>query len=152
MRLSVAVIQSKRLLMYKNLIILFLAAISLSSCKKTQQKTACGTQACTDNFETVGVLCTDNSGKPILIGSMSVFNVTSNKQLQPGLSYANTIQGYYIIASDANKMDYSTDGDIIKVTATDTATHQTKSIDFKISGGCNCHVAKISGPDTIKFN
>jgi hypothetical protein len=49
-------------------------------------------------------------------------------------------------------MDYSTDGDIIKVSATDPATNQTKSVNMKISGGCNCHVAKISGPDTVKFD
>ena len=138
--------------MYKNLIVLFLAAVSFSSCHKTQQKTPCGTQPCTYNFATVGVIYTDNTGKRISVGSLTVFNVTSNKELYPGLANANTIQGYYIIASDQNKMDYSTDGDIIKVTATDTATHQTKAVNFKISGGCNCHVAKISGPDTIKFN
>jgi hypothetical protein len=138
--------------MNKNLILLFIAAVLLVSCKKTQQKSACGTQACTDNFATVGVIYIDNTGKRISVGSLTVFNVTSNKELYPGLANANTIQGYYVIASDQNKMDYSTDGDIIKVTATDTTTHQIKAVNFKISGGCNCHVAKISGPDTIKFD
>ena len=138
--------------MYKDLIILFIVAVSLTSCKKTQQKSACGIQACTDLFAIIGVHYVDHTGKAVSVGSFSVFNVTSNKELYPGIAYADFVQGYYVMASDQNKMDYSTDGDIIKVTATDTTTHQTKTVNYKISGGCNCHVAKISGPDTIKFD
>jgi hypothetical protein len=81
-----------------------------------------------------------------------VFDVTSNKELHPGYVGGLLVLGYYIVATDNNKMDYSTDGDIIKASATDPATNQTKTVNLKISGGCNCHVAKISGPDTVKFD
>ncbi|HEY9003079.1 MAG TPA: hypothetical protein VIM89_17110 [Mucilaginibacter sp.] len=142
--------------MYKNLIILFAAALSLASCDKVKPKpkTPCGTQTqpCTLNFASIGILCTDNTGKPIAVNNFTVFDVSSNKLLHPGYPNALLALGYYIVATDNNKMDYSTDGDDIKVSATDPATNQTKAIDLKISGGCNCHVALLSGPDTLKFN
>ena len=138
--------------MYKNLIILFVAAASLASCNKTKQKTPCGTQICTDLFATVGINYADNAGKPIAVTNFTVFNVSSNKQLTPGYNVGLLVYGHYIVATDNNKMDYSTDGDIIKVSATDPVTNQTKAVNMKISGGCNCHVAKISGPDTVKFD
>lgn len=138
--------------MYKNLVILFVAAVSLASCHKTQQRTPCGPQICTDLFATVGINYADNTGKPIAVSNFTVFNVTSNKLLHPSYNVGLLVYGHYIVATDANKMDYSTDGDVIKVSATDPATNQTKSVNLKISGGCNCHVAKISGPDTVKFD
>ena len=138
--------------MYKKLIILFVAAISLASCHKTQQKTPCGPQACTYQFASVGIHYADKTGKPIAVNNFTVFNVNSNKQLHPGYMNDLLVLGYYIVATDNNEMDYSTDGDIIRVSATDPATNQTKAVNLKISGGCNCHVAKISGPDTVKFD
>ena len=138
--------------MYKKLILLLILAVSLASCKKTQKKTPCGPQVCTDLFASVGIHYTDNAGKPIAVSNFTVFDVTSNKLLHPGLPNALLVLGYYIVATDSNKMDYSTDGDVIQVSASDPATNQTKTVNLKISGGCNCHVAKISGPDTVKFD
>jgi len=138
--------------MYRKLIILFVAAVSLASCDKVKSRTPCGPQVCTDVFATVDVHYLDNSGKLVVVSNFTVFNVTSNKLLHPGMPAILTITGNYVVASDYNKMDYSTDGDVIRVSATDPATDQTKTVNFKISGGCNCHVAKISGPDTVKFD
>jgi len=138
--------------MYKKLIILFVAAVSLGSCHKTQKKTPCGPRVCTDLFASVGIHYADNAGKPIAVTNFTVFDVTSNKELHPGYVGGLLVLGYYIVATDNNKMDYSTDGDIIKASAIDPATNQTKTVNLKISGGCNCHVAKISGPDTVKFD
>ena len=138
--------------MYKKLIILFAAAVSLASCNKTKQKTPCGAQVCTDLFASVGVHYADNTGNPIAVTNFTVFNVSSNKKLNPGYNVGLLVLGYYIVATDNNKMDYSTEGDIIKVSATDPSTNQTKDVNLKISGGCNCHVARLSGPDTVRFN
>jgi hypothetical protein len=135
-----------------NLIIILTAVVLFASCSKTQQKnTACGTQVCSDIFAIIGIHYVDNTGKPIAVSNFTVFDVTSNKQLYPGLPTADFVVGYYVVASDSNIKDYSTDGDVIKVTATDPATGQTKIVNLKISGGCNCHVAKLSGPDTVAF-
>ncbi len=139
---------------YINLIVILAAVVLFASCTKTQQKnSACGTQqACSDIFMTVGIHYTDKAGEPIIVSNFTVFDVTSNKQLYPGLPTGNLVVGYYIVASDSNIKDYSTGGDIIKVSATDPATGQTKIVNFKISGGCNCHVGKLSGPETVAFD
>lgn len=138
--------------MYKKLTILFLTAVSLASCHKTQKKTPCDPKVCTDFYATVGIHYADNTGKPIAVNDITVFNVTSNKQLHPSYLVGLLVYGYYIVATDNNKMDYSTDGDIIRVSATNPTTSQTKEVNLMISGGCNCHVDKISGPDTVKFD
>ncbi|WP_426670942.1 hypothetical protein ACPPVU_06855 [Mucilaginibacter sp. McL0603] len=139
--------------MHRNLIALLIWVVLFSACTKTHQKnSACGTQVCSDIFTAVEVHFTDNTGKSIKVSNFTVFDVTSNKQLYPGLPTANLLVGYYTVASDSNIKDYSTDGDVIKVSGTDSATGQTKTVNFKISGGCNCHVAKISGPDSVAFD
>jgi hypothetical protein len=138
---------------YINLITILAAAIFFTSCTKTQQKnSACGTQVCSAIFMSVNIHYTNNKGEPIIVSNFTVFDVTSNKQLYPALPTGDLVVGSYTVASDSNIKDYSTGGDIIKVSATDPATGQTKTVNFKISGGCNCHVAKLSGPDTVAFD
>ncbi|MEO6850064.1 MAG: hypothetical protein ABI203_07480 [Mucilaginibacter sp.] len=62
------------------------------------------------------------------------------------------VYGARIVVDDSNRKDLSTDGDNVKVSGTNPVTGQVAMGIFKISGGCNCHVGKLSGPDTIKFN
>lgn len=139
--------------MNKNLPILLLSMVLLSACSKNKpQKPACGSQVCTAIFATVGIHFTDKQGNGLAVENFSVFNLSSNKPLTPGVPNLDLVKGYYIIASDSDKQDFSTDGDNIRVSATDPATNQTKTATFKISGGCNCHVAKISGQDTLAFD
>jgi len=139
--------------MYRKFIILLIAVVSFSACKKTQQKnSACGTQVCTALFATVGVHFTDKQGSPMVIQDYTVFNVSSNKLIFSGAPNVDLVPGYYVVASDSNIKDFSSNGDNIKVSATDPATGQIKTADFKISGGCNCHVEKVSGPDTVAFD
>jgi len=138
---------------YINLITILAAVVLFTSCTKSQQKnTACGTQVCSDIFMSVGIHYIDNKGEPIIVSNFTVFDVTSNKQLYPGLPTGELVVGYYTIASDSDIKDFSTGGDIIKVSATNPITGQTKTVNLKISGGCNCHVAKLSGPDTVAFD
>jgi predicted membrane-bound mannosyltransferase len=139
--------------MYRKFIILLIAVVLFSACTKTQQKnSACGTQVCTALFATVGVHFTDKQGSPMVIQDYTVFNVSSNKLIFSGAPNVDLVPGYYVVASDSNIKDFSSNGDNVKVSATDPATGQIKTVDFKISGGCNCHVAKISGPDTVAFD
>lgn len=137
---------------YRNLALALITTALLASCTKNQQQSACGTQACTKNFVSVGVFFTDKQGKPVALEKYSVFNVSAGKQIYPGLPSANLIMGYYIVASDNDIKDFSSEGDDIRVSAVDSTSAQTKTVNFKISGGCNCHVAKISGPETVAFD
>lgn len=94
--------------MCKSLIIIFVAAVSLASCDKVKSRTPCGPQVCTDVFATIDVRYFDNSGKLVAVSDFTVFNVTSDKLLHPGMPATTTITGNYVVASDYNKMDYST--------------------------------------------
>lgn len=58
----------------------------------------------------------------------------------------------YTITTDNNKNEFSTEGDDVELTVTNIQTGVTQTALFKISGGCNCHIAKVSGPDKIVLN
>jgi hypothetical protein len=140
--------------MYKRSV-LFLFILSSFSCNKGLQKqSACGTQVCNDIFASVNIYFADNTGKIIVGQNPSAFNKRTNLALTRVyttiIPMVNT--NYYVVADDNMLSQFSTDGDDILVTATNPATNQTKSTTLKISGGCSCHVRKLSGLDTLRFD
>lgn len=140
--------------MYKKLILILIMAVGLSACKKNKNDTACGTQTCTESFSVIMLSFTNANGEPTPIENVSVTNLRTNKPV-PSTSYGitmNFVAGVRIIATDETKSAFSAQGDDIRVTATSTATGKTKSVTLKVSGGCNCHVEKLSGPETVKFD
>ncbi|MFD0763930.1 hypothetical protein ACFQZI_03655 [Mucilaginibacter lutimaris] len=140
--------------MYKKLLLVLVLAISLSACKKNNDKPTCGTQTCTAVFAIIDFSFTDADGKPTAIKDVSLINVRTGKAV-PATSYAatiNTVPGVIIVATDETKSAFSAEGDDVRITATSEATGQTKQVAIKVSGGCNCHVNKISGPETAKFD
>ncbi|MCO5936087.1 hypothetical protein NAF17_11105 [Mucilaginibacter sp. RB4R14] len=140
--------------MYKKLLLVMMLAVSLSACKKNENKSACGTQTCTAVFAVVNFSFTDAAGKPTEIKDVTLINVRTGKAV-PATSYAatvNMVPGAIIVATDETKSAFSNEGDDIRITATSVATNKTKQVTIKVSGGCNCHVVKVSGVDTIKFD
>jgi len=138
--------------MKKNMWLLVLTALFCYGCKKNV-KTACGTQVCTDIFASVGVHFQDKDNNPVAVSNYNVVDLRTNQQLKNVMeTNGNLVPGFRIVADDSNLKDLSTDGDNLKVTGTNPATGQTLSVQLKISGGCNCHVSRVSGPDTIRFN
>ena len=136
------------------LIIILTAATLLLSCSKSQQtNSACGTQVCTDVFAKVGVSFTDKNNQPVIVSSFEAIDLRTNKPLvhvaSPNVDY---LAGYEIVADDSNLKDLSTDGDNVKVSATNPATGEVKTVTLKIAGGCNCHVTKLAGPDKVPFD
>jgi hypothetical protein len=136
--------------MYKRIFLLIL--IVCAGCKKIHQSVPCATQVCTAIYATIGIHYTDKQGNPIAVTNYSVFDVTTGKALSPGVINYLLILGYYIVATDYNLSLLSTDGDTIRVSATNPATGEVKNTVFVIAGGCNCHVTKISGPDAVQFD
>lgn len=141
--------------MYKNLFLILVVAISLLACKKNQNKNGCdANQACTASFAIINFAFTDAGGNPTAIKDVSLINVRTGKAV-PGTSYAGTadmVPGAIIIATDETKSSFSSEGDDIRITATSTVTGQIKTVVVKVSGGCNCHVNKLAGPNTVKFD
>ena len=105
-------------------------------------------------FASVNIQFTDNADKPVNVQNFSAVNQRTGLKLEvtPGNSMPTGALGSYIIANDNTRDQLSNDGDDILISGTNPVTNQTKTAVVKISGGCNCHVKKESGPSTIKFD
>jgi hypothetical protein len=148
---SLCVKYYKPIAMRKYLLFLLLIAI-IAACKKHRQENGCPTKACTYEFVSISVNFVDNDGKAVLAKDVKAVNKRTGKQViatNNGPAVPGLGPNFFTIATDNNKSEFSTDGDDVEVTATNVTTNNTKTTLFKISGGCNCHIAKISGPDKI---
>lgn len=138
--------------MLKRLTLLLLIACCVA-CNRNPQNPGCGMQVCTTIFTSIGIHFTDNAGKSIAIQNFSAVDQRTHLNLMRTIPQNELlVLGYYIVADDSMLSQLSTEGDDILITATDPATNQTKMVTLKISGGCNCHVTKISGVDTVAFD
>nr|WP_294945817.1 hypothetical protein [uncultured Mucilaginibacter sp.] len=126
---------------------------AFGSCSKKLKTDGCPTgQMCTMIFTTLSVNFVDKTGKPVAVKDVKVLNLRTNTAiLAQGMSSMVTQTGSYVFVTDANKKQLSTGGDDLKVTATNAVTNKMVSAIIKVSGGCNCHVAKVSGADSIIF-
>lgn len=119
-----------------------------ASCSKNINGGCPTNQICTEIFASIGTQFVDANGNNINVTNVTVYNLRTKKVIEPkgvidpGFSPMN-----HTIVTDANKKELSSEGDDIRV----TAMYNTKKIEtvFRISGGCNCHVEKLSGPEKI---
>jgi hypothetical protein len=125
---------------------------SLLSCEKKQQSVGCHTGACTLSFAMLGVHFEDKNGNPVTVQNLTAVNQRTKASVLPASKQGITEPGYYIITDDSMRDKFSDSGDEVTVTATNSATGQSKTATFKVSGGCNCHVEKLSGTQTIAFD
>ena len=140
--------------MLKKLLIVLFVSSCFACNKNQQQKTGCPTQVCTMLFASVGIKFTDKDGKSIAVSNYTVTNQRTHLPLTYIASPASdlTLDSYYTIANDNMRDQLSTEGDDLLISATNPTTNQTKTAIVKISGGCNCHVAKLSGPAIVAFD
>jgi hypothetical protein len=136
--------------MIKKLAILLLIACCFS-CHKDKEQAGCGTQQCTKSNGVIGISFADKDGNAVTVKNYSATNQRTNAKV-PVPGYYDTVPGFYIIADDSTKDQFSTEGDDILISGTHPTTNQTKTITYKISGGCNCHVEKLSGPANVVFD
>lgn len=104
------------------------------------------------SFAMIGVNFTDKNGSAIAVQNLTAVNQRTKLSVLPANQDAINTKGYYVIADDNAREKLASDGDEVLVSATNPATGQTKTVSFKLSGGCNCHVDRISGPQTIAFD
>ena len=133
---------------------LALLVILLSACSKKLTDTGCPTgQMCTMIYATVTVPCVDAAGNPVQVKDVTVYNQRTNAPVvSQDIAGPDAVPDHVVLATDGNKKQFSTTGDDIKVTAINAVTNKIVTATFKISGGCNCHVAKVAGPENIIFN
>jgi hypothetical protein len=95
----------------------------------------------------------DKNNNNVQVTNFKVVDLRTNKVIvhiiPPNVNYA---VDYQEVVDDNDIKDLSTEGDNIQVSATNPATGQIKTTIMKIAGGCRCHVAKLSGPDSITFD
>ncbi|QXV67101.1 hypothetical protein FPZ42_01580 [Mucilaginibacter achroorhodeus] len=119
-----------------------------TSCSKSVNSGCPTNQICTEIFASVGTQFVDANGKSISVTDLKVYNLRTKKYIEPkGIIDPGFSPMHYTIVTDSNRKELSSEGDDIRVTAM-YGTKRVESI-FKISGGCNCHVEKLSGPDKI---
>jgi len=138
--------------MYKKIsFLLCCMAIGFSACNKTTLSEGCAAnQICTTEFRSISIQFVNKNGAYAQVKDITVVNQRTNQPviakgvLDPGFSPND-----HFIVTDSNKSEFSTRGDNVKITATSIADNKTVTAIYKISGGCNCHVQKLSGPDKV---
>ncbi|SEO24458.1 hypothetical protein SAMN05192574_106240 [Mucilaginibacter gossypiicola] len=136
--------------------IFFLIASVLLGCKKHNQQTGCPSQACTTDFAVLFVNFVDKDGHMAFGKDVKAVNLRTKQAIIAkgnGGPPSTTVGPHlYTIATDNNKNEFSTEGDDVELTVTNIQTGVTQTVLLKISGGCNCHIAKVSGPATVVLN
>ncbi|TFF40901.1 hypothetical protein [Mucilaginibacter psychrotolerans] len=139
--------------LYVKVISALLIIAGFSACSQKLKPAGCPTdQVCTMIFTTLSVNFVDKAGNPVTVKDVKVLNLRTNVAiLAQGMGSMMSQPGKYTLVSDANKKQLSTEGDDLRITATNTANNKMVTAIIKVSGGCNCHVSKVSGADNIVF-
>jgi DNA-binding beta-propeller fold protein YncE len=126
---------------------------AFTACSKKLKTEGCPTgQMCTMEFAALTVNFVDKAGNAVTVKSVKVLNLRTNVAiLAQGMGSMVSQAGRYVFVTDGNKKQLSTEGDDLKITATNAATNKMVTAIVKVSGGCNCHVSKVSGADNIVF-
>lgn len=138
--------------MTKKILFVLLLAFCFGCTKKQSQVLDCPSQPCTMIFASVNVQFKEKAGNVVEVKNYSAFNKRTEKNLIPANQKGMNEAGFYTIVDDSMRPQLSTQGDEIVVSATHPTTGQKKTTIYKISGGCNCHVHRTSGPDVITFD
>lgn len=140
--------------MIKKVSLLLLLIACFSACSGNKQKNGCGIETCTLEYAYVAIVFKDKQNKYPPLKDITVINLRTNKPLSPAKQslIIDFTPGTVLIASDDNIKDFSTAGDDVKISATNSETNQTQTAIVKIAGGCACHISKKSGPDTVIFD
>jgi hypothetical protein len=135
----------------KKIFTLFLIVLLGAACNKNSSKPACSPQLCTSLFASITIHFTDSHGQAVDVTNYRALDLRTGLQTGGSAATANLLEGYYIVADDTDLKNLATEGDDIRVTATNPATNETKIAIIKVAGGCLCHVSKVSGTDHVIF-
>ena len=138
--------------MNKFIFTLLSVTLFVTGCKKHKLDNGCEVKVCTKEFVSLNVYFTNNYGTPINVNNFSVYNQRTKTNLILKTNKQPTEVGNYVVADDNMLDQLSTEGDNVLISGTYPVTNQTKTAVVNISGGCNCHVAKKSGPGVINFD
>jgi hypothetical protein len=125
-------------------------AVIIAGCGKCGQPMAgCEAKACTYEFRSITINFVNSADQPQNVSSFSAINKRTGLEVERSPSPWSS-QHTFTIADDSKLSQFSTEGDDVLITA--KTSGQTKTAVVNIAGGCNCHVDRKSGPQTIKFD
>jgi hypothetical protein len=134
----------------KGFIFLSLLSVIIAGCgKDSQPKAACEAKACTSEFRSITINFVNSADQPQNVNSFSAINQRTGLEVERSPSPWSS-QHTFTIADDSKLSQFSTEGDNVLITA--KTSNQTKTAVVNIAGGCNCHVERKSGPQTVKFD
>jgi hypothetical protein len=129
--------------------IILILCLFLASCSGYDPE-VCEDVVCTTEFRTITVKFVDEFGNPQIVKDYTAVNkLTGRSMTQMSNMFGS---GTYVVASDSDLKELSEKGDIVLVSAINPKNNAKVSAEFVISGGlCICHIAKISGPESVKI-
>ena len=131
----------------KYLVSILILSCLLCSCSEVENQSAdC---MCTAVFLSIGVVVIDQNNQPVDSLSVIVMNKTSRKVYD---FYGSVIDydGRYLVMTDQYVKDFSIYPRTIVFTG--KKGNAEVSADYQIiTDDCQCHVGKLSGPDTLKI-
>lgn len=127
-----------------------LISVVVAGCGKGGQPEAgCEAKVCTYEFRSITINFVNSADQPQNVNSFSAINQRTGLEVERSPSPSSSLHTF-TIADDSKMSQFSTEGDNVLITA--KTLSQTKTAVVKIAGGCNCHVERKSGPQTIKFD
>ncbi len=123
-----------------------LLVLGVASCLDSDPSLPC---ACTLEFRFFTVTVVDNAGQPAEGVSISVRRVSDGAVLNQDSSLGQG-PGVYVILTDSNIQDVTEAGTTVEVLGTLGDMGFTAEYIFD-RDACQCHVNKISGPETVQL-
>jgi len=104
--------------------------------------------ACTEEFRVYTVTVLDDAMQPATGVTLTRTNLRTGRVLEPGW-LGLLAPGVYEVVDDGLLDEFSSDGDIVRVTGVQVGASFTADFVFATPDPCRCHVVRIAGPDTV---
>jgi len=136
--------------------ILILLAVLATGCELNEPRPSddrpCGPKTCTEEFASITVKFVDKIGNTLAVNDFKSINSRTGLAVKYAGPYPTSGAASYTVANDSDLKEFSETGDEVVVSGTNPVTGQVKTASFTISGGCACHIHKVSGPTQIAFD
>lgn len=119
------------------------AALAILACDD-----AAGPCFCTEEFRTFLVVVVDDTGNPVADVTITRTNLRTDQVFEPSW-LGMPKPGTYLVADDGILDEFSSEGDMVRVTGEKGGATFEAHFVFAAPGPCRCHVDKLAGPDTV---
>ena len=107
-----------------------------------------GQCVCTEEFRTYLVTVIDESGVPVSDVTITRTNLRTGMTFEPTW-LGMPVPGTYPVADDGLLDEFSSEGDLVRVTGEKAGATFEAQYEFAVPDPCRCHVDKLAGPDTV---